>query len=135
MFFNWLIVLSITSSILAFPQRDSSAEARLQHIDDIYHGRDQSANLKAAEKLNISNSDSNNIVGFSLLGYFECLACRGAFDYALYRFREANGSYDGLPLFIDEACKVLKIESKAVCDGIVNTFKPVVSSYEQSLLP
>lgn len=131
MFLYCLFVVSISSQVLAFPRRDASVDAELQYIDDVYHGKDQAAYLKAVKKLSISdpNSEVRLLIpeeNSARLGGLQCTACRLSLKFALWKYRKPNGSYDGLPEFIDATCKRLEIESNAVCDGIVTTFKPVV---------
>lgn len=52
-----------------------------------------------------------------------CSACKYGIDFALWKFRQPDGTYPGLVPFIVDMCKNLKIESPAICDGIVHAMK------------
>jgi len=67
------------------------------------------------EKQDSRTSGSFKSIGKSI----ECWACAGALDIALWKFKKPDGSYPGLLDFVTKMCEELKIESSAVCKGMV----------------
>lgn len=125
LFIKILFLTSISVSVFSIPLWNNSKHGNPQHVD----GDEMMEYTKILKKIAVdgSNSDTTLFYGNSArsLG-LKCSACKVALDYALWKFRQPNGSYNGLPEFIDALCKRLEIESNPVCDGIVSAYKPVV---------
>ncbi|XP_039266810.2 sphingomyelin phosphodiesterase-like [Styela clava] len=109
-----------------------SEEAELRFIKNVYEGEDsRTLFMEKVQKLGRNNTDAelnmllpyNNLMS---LGSLKCSACKLTLEYALWKFKKPDGTYDGLPEFVESACKRLKIETTDVCDGIVTTYKSVV---------
>nr|CAB3266404.1 sphingomyelin phosphodiesterase 1 [Phallusia mammillata] len=52
-----------------------------------------------------------------------CSSCKFGLDFALWKFRKPDGTYPGLFKFIITMCKDLKIDSPAVCEGMVSALQ------------
>lgn len=127
--------LVLHTSLASTTLRKNSAEESEKNDKKNVKFEDQ--NVRLFEKVKkYSNNETNNELNM-LLPYkkhssfkigLKCTACKWTVSYALWKYKKPDGTYPGLPEFIASACKHLSIETDKVCNGIVNTFKGIVST-------
>lgn len=128
--FATIFVIGTKEFCVALPT-DISEEAERRFVQNVYELKDHTTFMQKVRKMGKNNTDAELSMllpydNLMALGSLKCSACQLTLKYALWKFRKPDGTYNGLPEFVQSACKRLKIETNNVCDGIVTTYKNVV---------